>query len=89
MKLVDSSKLGDKSRAVSQVSETSFKGERTLTFKLHDKNSALDKLARHLGMYADADGRALAQGAMAVEMFRQMMTNANVVDVPPRKIGGA
>jgi len=83
VQLRPSGALGDKSRCVKEVSETSFKGERTITFKLHDKVSALDKLARHLGMYAEADGKALAQGAIAVEMFRKMMSEAEAGEMPP------
>ncbi len=84
VKLIDSKKLGAKSRAVAEVKETNFKGERTITFKLHDKVGALDRLARHLGMYAESDGRAFAQGAVALDMFRQMVEDARkrpVIDV--------
>lgn len=43
----------DVARAVSEVSVCTDKsGETTIKLKLHSKDSALDKLARHLGLYA-------------------------------------
>ncbi len=81
--LTDSAKLGPKTRAVKEISETKFKGERTITFKLHDKVSALDKLSRHLGLYVEADGATLAQGALALDAFREMVKAANTVVIPP------
>ncbi len=81
--LTDSAKLGSKTRAVKEISETKFKGERTITFKLHDKVSALDKLSRHLGLYVEADGATLAQGALALDAFREMVKAANTVVIPP------
>jgi len=70
----------DAKRCVQEVSEVRTKVgglyQTTLKFKLHDKVKALDMLARHVGMYAEADGRAQAIGAIGVEMFRKMMEDA-------------
>ena len=76
IRLRPSGNLGEKARCVKEVSQTKFKGETTVTFKLHDKVGALDKLGRHLGMYAESDGRTLAQGAIALDLFRRMMDDA-------------
>lgn len=61
---IDSDTLSDEDTAcVSEVSETKTKEGGSIKFKLHDKNSALDKLGRHLGLW-DKDGTPLnpAQG---------------------------
>ena len=46
----------DDAAAVAEVGETVTKEGGTVRFKLHDKLSALDKLARHLGMYPKETG---------------------------------
>jgi phage terminase small subunit len=43
----------DAAKCVSEVSETKTKDGGTVKFKLYDKVGALDKVARHLGMYVD------------------------------------
>ena len=83
VKLIESKKLGDKTRCVVEVSESSFKGERTIKFKLHDKVAALTNLAKHMGMFVESDGAALAQGALALDAFREMVKAANTVVIPP------
>lgn len=53
VKLVDSSKLTETQRAcVSEVSQTVTESGGSIRFKLHSKIDALDKLCRHLGLYA-------------------------------------
>ena len=41
----------EQKRCVAEVSETRSEHSATIRFRLHDKIAALDKLARHLGMY--------------------------------------
>lgn len=54
LKLLDSQNMDEKSqRCVSEVSETITESGGTVKFKLHNKVEALDKLARHLGLYKD------------------------------------
>lgn len=43
----------DASRCVAEVSESKSKDGGSIRFKLHDKNSALANVARHLGMFTD------------------------------------
>lgn len=40
--------------AVAEVSQTVTQHGGTIRLKLHDKNAALDKLCKHLGIYSDA-----------------------------------
>ena len=59
----DSKKLGEKSRAVQEV--TVSRG--FVKVKMYDKVAALDKLARHLGMYEDAEaGKGSVQIAIVL-----------------------
>ena len=52
VKLKDCADLGDdQARCVVEVSQTITESSGTTRFKLHDKIAALDKLARHLGLY--------------------------------------
>ena len=41
----------EQKRCVAEVSKTTTEHGSTIRFKLHDKIAALDKLARHLGLY--------------------------------------
>jgi len=43
-------------RVVSEVSQTITEAGGTIRVKLHDKQAALDKLARHFGVYKDGNG---------------------------------
>jgi phage terminase small subunit len=61
--ITDSKKLAS-TKAVSEISTNRF-GETKI--KLHDKVAALDKLARHLGMYEDAEaGKGSVQIAIVL-----------------------
>lgn len=54
--------------AVASVTVTEFKGKTTTSLKLHNKNDALDKLAKRLNMYREhqeATGTGLAAAAYA------------------------
>jgi phage terminase small subunit len=52
VRLIDSTTLSEDDRAcIQEITETEFKGKRTLTIKLHDKKSALDSMAKHLGLF--------------------------------------
>jgi phage terminase small subunit len=67
VKIKSSKQLGENTRCVSEVTEIKGLGTRTLKFKLHDKVAALDKLARHLGMYEDAEaGKGSVQIAIVL-----------------------
>ena len=44
----------EQKRCVAEVSETRSEHSATIRFKLHDKIAALDKLARHLGLYMNS-----------------------------------
>lgn len=48
IELIDSEEVDGKA-----IQEVSISARGTFTFKLHDKMSALDKLGRHLGLFAD------------------------------------
>jgi len=93
--LKDSKKLTEnQTRCVQEVSSssTTIRGvtQSQVKIKLYDKLAALDKLAKHLGMYSDADGRALAKGAIGLELFRQMLNDAQnvTVDITPELPAG-
>jgi phage terminase small subunit len=45
----------DDAASVAEISETEFKGKRTLTIKLHGKQAALDALAKHMGLMEQKD----------------------------------
>lgn len=52
--LVDSEELSeDATRCVSEITQTVTAEGGTVKFKLHDKVGALEKIARHLGMFND------------------------------------
>lgn len=52
--LLDSNDLTeDAARCVAEVSQTVTEAGGSIKFKLHDKVGALDKIARHLGMYKE------------------------------------
>jgi len=55
----------------------------TTKIKLADKLNALEKLAKMTGLYAESEGRALANSAISLEMFRQMIADADT----PKTIG--
>lgn len=57
----------DALRAISEVSQTVTAEGGTVKFKLHSKDSALDKIARHLGMY-DKDSLTLG-GNLVVQIL--------------------
>jgi len=80
MTLLPSDQLSDDvAAAVSEVSQTITKDGGTIRLKLHSKMDALDKLARHLGLYApdkvamtDSEGRDI--GRDPKEEFRLRLT---------------
>jgi len=52
--LIDSDSLDeDAARCVAEVSQSTSKDGGKLSFKLHDKVSALEKIGKHLGMFID------------------------------------
>jgi phage terminase small subunit len=54
VELIDSATLSDDDAAtVAEASETKTKGGGSIRLKMHDKVAALDKIARHLGMFVD------------------------------------
>lgn len=59
----------DKIAAIAEVSKTISEGGSTLKFKLYDKISALDKLARHLGMYVDKADEKPIQSITAIKVI--------------------
>jgi phage terminase small subunit len=57
VKLNDSNTLPeDAARCVAEVAESPGKYGRSLRFKLHDKVAALEKIAKHLGMFGENAG---------------------------------
>lgn len=75
VRLRDSKDLTDDQAAcVSEVSETQSEKTATVKVKLHDKLGALDKIARHLGMYSD---KVTVSGdpdmPMAIEITRRIV----------------
>jgi phage terminase small subunit len=63
------------SRVVKQVVETVTKEGKTLRIQLRDKIAALDKLARHLGLYTGHEAAALGQGlASLLEASREQLS---------------
>jgi phage terminase small subunit len=62
-------------RVVCLVSQTVTKDGGTLRLKLHDKVSALDKLARHLGLYTETPDRSAPLAmAQAADEARERLT---------------
>lgn len=55
VRLKPSSELSaEQTAAVAEISQTVTQHGGTIRLKLHDKNTALDKLCKHLGIYSDA-----------------------------------
>jgi phage terminase small subunit len=80
------------SRVVKQVVETVTKEGQTLRITLHDKVSALDKLARHLGLYQGQDpeepfGKGMLRLVEALHARQQLKAQLAALAVKARANG--
>lgn len=70
--------------AISEVSKTISKDGISIKVKMYDKISALDKIARHLGMYEEKKNNDTTQEAGHLsELFKAMVSDSRPGDVPP------
>lgn len=88
VKVIDSDKLTDEQRAVvSEVQETITEGGRSIRVKLSDKQAALEKLGRYLGMFREKVELSGPNGK-AIETISQTMTAQEAAELYASTING-
>lgn len=67
----------DQTRCISEISDSTYRGERKRAFKLYDKAKALDMLTRHLGLYIDKSTIELSGKVDFATILRQLQDGKN------------